>query len=194
MSARSWGVGDKPRAAAAAERPCFLAGWGAVSTSAVRVTNPLCGTASQPNPRASRPDRAPRRCARSALAARPHDEPGAALRRHGLAVHEVARDVDGVARPRHDRLGAAGAELDEHLAVGDVGVGRVVAVVVPAGVGAAGEHGVAAPHAVVGEGLAALHPRALLGVGVGELLAGHDLGLGHRDSVGGTRHRDNPKN
>ena len=127
-------------------------------------------------------------------AARPDDEPGAALRRDGLAVHEVARDVDGVARPGHDRLAAAGPELDEHLAVGDVGVGRVVAVVVPAGVGAAGELGVAAPDAVVGEGLAALACPALLGAGVGELLVGHGLGFGHTDRVGGIGYRDNPKN
>jgi hypothetical protein len=30
-------------------------------------------------------------------AARPHHETGAALRRDGLAVHEVPRDVDGIA-------------------------------------------------------------------------------------------------
>jgi hypothetical protein len=56
-----------------------------------------------------------------------------------------------------------GAELDRHPAAGDVGVGGIVPVVVPANRGATGEDDKASPDPIVGEGLASLHAGAPLG-------------------------------
>ena len=92
---------------------------------------------------------------------------------------QARRDVDEVALADLDYLGAPRPELDCYLSAGDVGVGGVVPVVVPAGRGATGKDGEAGPDPVMGEGLASLHAGALLGRRVLQLLLGDDLWAVH---------------
>jgi hypothetical protein len=67
------------------------------------------------------------------------DNARSSLCRDRLSVDQVRGDVDEVPLADLDQLGAPRAELDRQPAAGDVGVGGVVAVVVPAGRGPPGK-------------------------------------------------------
>src|SRR5512132_338769 len=96
-----------------------------------------------------------------------------------LAVDQARRDVDEVALAEFDQLAAPGPELDRHPSAGDVAVGGVVPMVVPAGRGATGEDDEAGPDPIVGEGLAALDVGGLFGRWVLKRLPRDDLGAVH---------------
>ena len=78
-------------------------------------------------------------------------------------MDQVRRDVDEVTLADFDQLATARAELDHHPSAGDVAVGGIVPVVVPAGRGATREDDEAGPDPIVGEGLAALDVGGLFG-------------------------------
>jgi hypothetical protein len=95
-----------------------------------------------------------------------------------LAVHQVRRDVDEVTLADLDQLATARPELDRHPAAGDIAVGGIVPVVMPAGRGATREGDEAGPDPIMGEGLAALDVGGLLGRWVLKRLPRDDLGGG----------------
>src|SRR4029453_8873110 len=77
-----------------------------------------------------------------------------------LAVDQVPGDVDEVTLADLAQLAAPGPERDRHPSAGDIAVGGIVPVVVPAGRCASGEDNEAGPDPIVGEGW----PRWMFGV------------------------------
>ena len=123
-------------------------------------------------------------------AADAHDDTAPTLIGNAFAVDQAGRDVDEV--PGVDVRDVVPV-LQHHAAIGDVGIGGVVTVVMPSGGGAPWELREPGPDPVVGERLAPRHAFCLLDARLGEFFLGHDLRFMHAQNMTLAQRRNHPK-